>query len=502
MNDSRVQRAPWSLRRRLVLGMVALLTLISVVIGVVSILTLRQSLLERLDTQLDAALQRSQTFLPQLGIGPSEDPPGIGNAQSAGTLGLIARNGRILAPRYLDETATLHTLSALQQRILVNLNARGPVAVQLGGTLGEYRVVTATTTNGFELIVGLPMRDVNATTTQLFLIIAAVTALGIALAAIVATFVVRVALRPLSGVVATASRVSELELDRGDVALAERVALADASSGTEVGQVGAALNRMLEHVADALTARATSERKLRQFVADASHELRTPLASIRGYSELTRRSGLKLPADIAKSLARIESESIRMTALVEELLLLARLDEGAELAAEHVEVGPMVEEVVEDAQASSSDHHWKWVPAAGNPTVTGDPAQLRRAIANLLANARIHTPEGTTVTTTVASQGGEVLVTVADDGPGIPPELLPNLFERFVRGDGSRSRGAGSTGLGLAITRAIIEAHGGSVDATSEPGETRFTVALPRSASALPRSASTLPRSAATGEAE
>nr|WP_232842386.1 HAMP domain-containing sensor histidine kinase [Terrimesophilobacter mesophilus] len=328
------------------------------------------------------------------------------------------------------------------------------------------------------------MRDVNATTAQLFLIIAAVTALGIALAAIVGTFVVRVALRPLSGVVATASRVSELELDRGDVALAERVALADASSGTEVGRVGAALNRMLEHVADALTARAASERKLRQFVADASHELRTPLASIRGYAELTRRSGLTLPADIAKSLSRIESESIRMTALVEELLLLARLDEGAEAVTERVDVGPIAEEAVEDAQASSGDHHWRFVPATGKPSVTGDPSQLRRAVANLLANARIHTPEGTTVTTTVAERGSEVFLTVADDGPGIPPELLPHLFERFVRGDGSRSRIAGSTGLGLAITRAIVEAHGGSIDAKSEPGDTRFTIALPLSVSA------------------
>lgn len=478
MSGSNGKRPQWSLRRRLVLGIVALLALISVVIGVVSVLTLRETLLQRLDSQLSSAMQRSQTFLPQLGIGPSGQPPGIGNAQSAGTLGLIARDGQIIAPRYLDETATVRTLSADQQRELVNVNSERPINIQLGGELGEYRVETATTASGFELIVGLPMRDLNATTTQLLLIIAAVTALGIAAAAIVATFVVRVALRPLSGVVATASRVSELELDRGDVALAERVPLADSSANTEVGQVGAALNRMLEHVADALAARAASERKVRQFVADASHELRTPLASIRGYSELTRRSGHALPPDITKSMARIESESIRMTALVEELLLLARLDEGTELMLEPVDLSALVQDAIDDARASSADHNWKFTSSGGPAAVTGDPSRLHQAVANLLTNARVHTPAGTTVTTDIRVAGSRIAIEVRDDGPGVAPDVVPNLFERFVRGDSSRSRRAGSTGLGLAITRAIVDAHGGSISVTSVPGDTRFRMEL------------------------
>lgn len=471
-------RAPWSLRQRLVLGIVALLTLISIVIGVVSVLTLRQNLIQRLDEQLSTALERSQTFLPQLNPQPSADPPGTGNAQSAGTLGLIVRNGVILAPRYLDEAARLRNITAHQQRQLLGVTSTGPVTVQLGGELGAYRVVTAQTSNGFELIVGLPMREVNATTGQLILIILAVTAIGIALAAIVSTFVVRVALRPLSRVVATASRVAELELDRGDVALAERVPLADASNATEVGQVGAALNRMLEHVAGALSARQASERKVRQFVADASHELRTPLASIRGYSELTRRSGYELPPDIVKSLARIESESVRMTALVEELLLLARLDEGTDVALERVQLTALVTDVVEDARASAPDHVWELHAEDADITVVADPGRMLQAISNLLANARLHTPAHTVVTTSISQTANRVAIVITDNGPGIPEQILPNLFERFVRGDNSRSRLAGSTGLGLAITKAIVEAHGGTIAVTSVPGNTCFTIEL------------------------
>jgi two-component system OmpR family sensor kinase len=217
---------------------------------------------------------------------------------------------------------------------------------------------------------------------------------------------------------------------------------------------------------------------VRQFVGDASHELRSPLASIRGGAELTRRGGHRLPADVVTSLGRIESESIRMTELVEELLLLARLDEGAELRLEPVALSDLVADAVSDAKASGQDHEWR-LRLDGDVEVTGDAARLQQAVANLLSNARIHTPAGTTVVTTVSRDGDRALVTVEDDGPGIPAELLPHLFERFVRGDGSRSRSAGSTGLGLAISQAIVEAHGGTLSVASEPGATQFTLALP-----------------------
>lgn len=485
MNDSGPQlpaarvRAPWSLRRRLVLGIVALLALLSIVIGAVSVLTLRQTLTDRLDSQLNSALKRTQTFLPQLGIGSPDRPPGIGDAQSAGTLGLIVSGGSIVAPYYLDDDAQLRTLSAVQQQRLLAVNATTPMTVHLAGALGSYRVITAKTSAGYELIVGLPLGEVDATTRQLALIIAVVAALGLALAAGAGALVVRLALRPLSNVVATATRVAELKLDRGEVALAERVPAADASNATEVGRVGAALNRLLEHVAAALAARHASERQVRQFVADASHELRTPLASIRGYSELTRRTGLVLPPDIVTSLSRIESESIRMSALVDELLLLARLDEGTELQTETVNLAEVVANAVGDARASVPDHTWLLDAPDDQITVLGDPARLHQVFANLLANASVHTPPDTRVTTSVTATAGQVLVLVADDGPGVDQQILPTLFERFVRSDTSRSRRAGGSGLGLAIVKSIVEAHGGSIRVDSVPGDTRFSVSLP-----------------------
>jgi two-component system, OmpR family, sensor kinase len=273
--------------------------------------------------------------------------------------------------------------------------------------------------------------------------------------------------------------VSQLPLDRGEVALAVRVRDADTNPRTEVGRVGASLNTMLGHVASALSARQASEHKVRQFVADASHELRTPLASIRGYAELTRRTQSELPADAVRSLGRIESEAKRMTALVEDLLLLARLDEGRALERKPVDLSRLLVDALSDAHAAGPDHTWS-IDVPGEPVeVVGDEPRLHQVIANLLANARVHTPPGTVVTATLAREGNTAMMTVLDDGPGIPTELQPVLFERFARGDSSRSRDTGSTGLGLAIVHAVVAAHGGTVSVRSEPGCTQFRVALP-----------------------
>ena len=299
------------------------------------------------------------------------------------------------------------------------------------------------------------------------------------LAAVVGTLVVRVALRPLGRVAATATRVSELQLAKGEVALAERVDEQDTDPGTEVGQVGSALNRMLGHIEGALVARQQSEDKVRQFVADASHELRTPLASIRGYSELTRRGDYELPEDVVRALGRIESESVRMTSLVEDLLLLARLDAGRELVLGDVDLVPLVVDAVGDAHAASPDHEWSLDAPETAIVVSGDRGRLHQIVANLLANARVHTPDGTAIQTALSVDGTFAVLTVQDDGPGIPAELQPVLFERFARGDGSRSRATGSTGLGLAIVAAVVEAHHGTVQVESSPGMTRFTVRLP-----------------------
>jgi two-component system, OmpR family, sensor kinase len=289
---------------------------------------------------------------------------------------------------------------------------------------------------------------------------------------------VRRELRPLERVAVTAARVSTLPLDRGEVSLAERVP--DVDPNTEVGQVGTALNRMLDHVGSALAARQDSETRLRQFVADASHELRTPLAAIRGYAELSRRG--ELSADTEYSLTRISSQAERMTTLVEDLLLLARLDAGRPLERAEVDLTRLVVDAVSDAHVSGPEHRWQLALPEEPVTVPGDPARLTQVLTNLLANARSHTPPGSTVTVGLTGSRKGAELTVLDDGPGIAPELLPHVFERFARGSSSRARpdgSTGSTGLGLSIVQAVVAAHGGTVRVASVPGRTTFTVWLP-----------------------
>jgi two-component system OmpR family sensor kinase len=243
--------------------------------------------------------------------------------------------------------------------------------------------------------------------------------------------------------------------------------------------LGTAFNRMLDNVDEALTARRASEAKLRQFVSDASHELRTPLTAIRGYSELTRRHNMDVSDEVRHALSRIESESVRMTELVEDLLLLARLDEGRELELTRLDVSKLLKDAVNDAQVAGADHTWT-VKTSRGLSVAADKNRLHQVFTNLLANARTHTPAGTTVTVTATGTDTDVVITVADDGPGIPADVRDSLFERFVRADTSRQRATGSTGLGLAIVDGLVHAHKGTIVVTSVPGDTRFTITLPR----------------------
>jgi two-component system OmpR family sensor kinase len=238
---------------------------------------------------------------------------------------------------------------------------------------------------------------------------------------------------------------------------------------------------MLGHVESALARRHASEARLRSFAADASHELRTPLAAIRGYAELARRHSGTLPPEVEHALARVESESARMSALVEDLLLLARLDAGRPLESAPVDLTRLAIDATSDARVAGADHRWQLDLPDGPLLVRGDEQRLHQVLANLLSNARTHTPPGTTVTVALGSPAGRpgAELSVTDDGPGIPAELQPDVFERFVRGDSSRSREAGSTGLGLAIVAAVIAAHHGTVSVSSRPGHTRFLITLP-----------------------
>jgi two-component system OmpR family sensor kinase len=488
-----------TLRNRLILSVLALIALVGLIIGVVSSFALNGFLLGRLDAQLQTATNRSLMSIDgprpdsgydsgSNGSGSSNDPTFVGGpGQAAGTLGGFTRSGVVDRAAIVDSAGVLQQLSADQLETLSSLVVTDdPQTVSLGGSLGDYRVAFDQSPSGDGIIVGLPLAEVTATVTQLVIVTVMVTVGGLIVAALLGTVLIRLALRPLDRVVATATRVTRLQLDRGDVALAERVPDADTDPRTEVGRVGASLNKLLGHVASALRSRQASENKVRQFVADASHELRTPLASIRGYAELTRRGDFDLPADVTHSLGRIESEATRMTSLVEDLLLLARLDEGPRIQEAPVDLTRVLVDAVSDAHVAADDHEWVLDLPEEPLEVPGDAPRLYQVVSNLLANARVHTPAGTEVTVALASgvdasATPSAIVTVSDNGPGIDPAVVNTLFERFVRGDVSRFRQAGSTstGLGLAIVRAVVDAHGGSVEVSSRPGNTVFRITLP-----------------------
>ena len=626
---------PRSLRTRLVVGVLGLMLVMAAATGAFSTLTLRHTLMNRLDEQLTAASHRAEmrrheaehdepeledkkdekdaegakaekdedpdspeadstssasstsstssasdsTQPPHACETPGPDkahdkpiPAGLDAAgQSAGTLTLIASGAHdddqdpaspasassTVTAGYIDEDGHYQGLSQAERQALLSLETTGrPVTANID-SLGNYRVlVTKDADTGDTVVTGLSLKLDNALVRTQLLFEGAIGATGILIVAIAGSVLVRSSLAPLERVACTAERVASKPLAQGEVSIDERVSDQDLSSSLEVGQVGSALNTLLGHVDEALAARQRSETQVRQFVADASHELRTPLASIRGYTELIAREGADaaLPEEAVHALDRVHSESLRMTRLVEDLLLLARLDAGRELRHDEVDLVGILLDAVSDAHAAGPDHTWDLdlavldAPADLSedeledfepepPLVLGDEARLRQVMVNLLANARVHTPAGSHVTVTLtrrsaagadggsrdgagteasagppagartstgfsaragapggpparAVRGGEELViTIADDGPGIDPEVRSRMFERFARGDASRERRTGSTGLGMSIALAIIQSHGGTLTVDSQqapegspedaPHGTAFTVTLP-----------------------
>ncbi|MFF1693724.1 sensor histidine kinase [Streptomyces sp. NPDC058257] len=502
----RRRRQPRSLRTRLVVSAVALIAVVCAVIGTVTTIALRSHLYDQLDGSLGAVAMRAAGPMPKPGA-DGHDVPSVDQddplrfvskgPQEIGTVGAVVEEdgsvGQALVSRDPDSGSyepRADQLDAAQSAALASVPRDEQEHNVDIPDLGDYRVKYATGPNG-DFLVGVPTAKVQNTLETLVIVEVSVTAAGLVAASLTGAVMVGVALRPLRRVAATATRVSELPLHSGEVTLYERVP--DTEPNTEVGQVGAALNRMLDHVHSALHARQESETRVRQFVADASHELRTPLASIRGYAELTRRGRESTGPDTRHALGRIESEAQRMTGLVEDLLLLARLDEGRDggrpgsdgpgarlpLSYPSTDLSPLVVDTVSDARAAGPEHYWALELPDEPALVLADPARLQQVVVNLLANARTHTPPGTKVTARVRRAGPGVCLEVEDNGPGIAPALLPHVFERFARGDASRSRNAGSTGLGLALVEAIVAAHGGGVTVESAPGRTVFTVTLP-----------------------
>ncbi|CAL9521612.1 putative sensor histidine kinase TcrY [Streptomyces sp. enrichment culture] len=497
---------PRTLRTRLVVASVALIAVVCAVIGSVTTLALRSHLYEQLDGQLsEVAMRASGDFTPP--GGPKDGDKGgvtgggIGGGsqkldeqpdvtefvsegpQPSGTIAGKVVDGEITEAAYgkkSDEDLSLNgkELDSAQIAALASVaQDNNKHTVEIPG-LGDYRVTYKSGPSG-AYYVAIPTTEVDNTINTLILVEVSVTVAGLIAASLAGLIIVGVATRPLRKVAATATRVSELPLHSGEVNLNERVPESECDPHSEVGRVGAALNRMLDHVHGALHARQESETRVRQFVADASHELRTPLASIRGYAELTRRGREQVGPDTRHALGRIESEAGRMTLLVEDLLLLARLDAGRPLQFEQTDLVPLVVDTVSDARAAGMDHNWRLELPDEPALVSADAARLQQVLVNLLGNARNHTPPGTTVTARVRRQGPWLCLDIEDNGQGIPPELLPHVFERFARGDSTRSRSTGSTGLGLAIVQAVSTAHGGAVTVDSVPGRTVFTVYLP-----------------------
>jgi two-component system, OmpR family, sensor kinase len=472
----RKRQNPNSLRRQFVTGGVGLVALASIVIGIASSVAVGRTLIEGLDEELVDTARRVSVSLQQPDTVPLNRP-----GFDVGTVVAVI-NGTEVSGAYIDSDGQLQVLESHQVGGLRSIDwERGnPVFVNLMDGRGEYRALPVAQIDGAQIVVGLPLSDIRRALARLNLIIIVVVSLVIALGATIGAWLVRFALKPLDRIRETASAVTKQPLDRGEVRLGLRVPPKYATDDSEVGQVGAALNLMLDHVDDAFKSRFESEEKMRRFVADASHELRTPLAAIRGYAELTKKAGGKLSPDLQQALGRIESESIRMTSLVEDLLLLARLDESGQLEKEPVDLAQIVRDALSDAYVTSPDHEWGAQGVEEAVMVEGDAQSLHQVVVNLLANAHVHTPAGTSVEARLVQDSRSTKLHVQDSGPGIPPESRKRLFQRFARGDSSRARTSGSTGLGLSIVETIVKAHGGKVSLTSKPGKTIFTVTFPR----------------------
>jgi two-component system OmpR family sensor kinase len=481
-----------TLRGRLIAGLVALLALSCALIGVVTYVALRGFLYHQLGEQLGAANERYIDCITRRGPSPGNQPAGYSpdpagypgpvpncgdqiSGQAAGTF--TARLVRYTVTN-VNLTAERCDLSRADQAVVATLPANGKaVSRELPSAHGAYLLTATRQADGDVLVTGLPLSGLQSTLHLVEITEAIVFGLALAAAGLIGTVWVRLSLRPLSRITATATEVTNLPLASGEVDLPHRVDLADPR--TEVGMLGAAFNRMLGHVEASLARRHASEARLRSFAADASHELRTPLAAIRGYAQLARMHSEGLPQELQRALARMDAESARMSGLVEDLLLLARLDAGRPLERGPVDLTRLAIDATSDAQVASPGHRWL-LDLPGEPVaVPGDEPRLRQVLANLLSNAAKHTPTGTTVTVALTdpSATGEAALSVTDNGPGIPAGLQPGLFERFVRGP-TRSTGS-STGLGLAIVDAVTTAHGGRVTVSSGTGQTRFTVVLP-----------------------
>ncbi len=456
------------------IGLVALVVAGLLVANAATYLALQSFLMQRVDDQLQAGqAQAYHTLVPdEPHHGPSGGRPPPPGSNWGITYAAIYQTGTLVTDQHFNGFG-LPTSSTEHPTLPSPLPKDGvPRTVPGSGGVNQFRVqaVPLDTAGDALLVVAIPLTDVQSTLNNL-LLVEGLSSLGVLIGlAALAWWIIGIGLRPLERMGSTAQ-----EIARGD--LSRRVE--PATAGSEIGRLGLALNGMLSQIESAFKERTQTEQRLRRFVAAASHELRTPLTSIRGYAELLRRGAADKPEDASLARRRIEEEAIRMSRLVDDMLLLARLDQGRPLERAPVDLTVIARDTCLDAGAVAPQRKIT-VEADGEVVVRGDEMRLRQVVANLLRNALVHTPAGSPIEVSVAQKNGSAVLTVADHGPGLVAGESARVFDAFFRSDPSRSRDRGGSGLGLSIVAAVVAAHGGDVQAAETAGGgATFRVELP-----------------------
>lgn len=448
------------------------MAVIAVVLGLAAVLVSRTTeayLVDQVDAQLEGVpLPGEGLDLPDL-ISRS----GGGSEQRFSSLyvGVVLPDGSVDTLFVPDLMAEGPPLPAIHGGRAINAatTGAGPYTIGSSHDTVRYRALAVPASNAV-LVYALPLSGVDTSVARLVRLELMATVVVLAVLGLVTWWVVHLGVRPIRSMTETARGIAGGNLSHR---------VPDVGPGTEAAELGEALNRMLGRIEESFDQRTRSEERLRQFVADASHELRNPVATIRGYAELYRSGALNDPNELAEAMRRTEQEALRMGSLVDDLLHLARLDQGRPMEVAEVDLGAVVADVVRDARAVEPERSIASV-VEGPVTVTGDDGRLRQVVTNLVANALVHTGPTASVEVRLRQEGGGAVLEVVDDGEGMSPEVVARAFERFFRADPARARHRGGSGLGLAIVDATVAAHGGTVGLRSAPGEgTTVRVELP-----------------------